>query len=52
MYYCGFYKFSKTSKKYNLEGIDFDTVGDCDKLFENNYLEKFRAILDLSLIHI
>lgn len=46
MYYCGFYKFSKTSKKYNLEGIDFDTVGDCDKLFENNYLEKFRAILD------
>ena len=43
-FYCE--KPVKTGKKYNLEVVDYDTVGKYDRLRENNYLEKLRVILD------
>lgn len=43
-FYCE--KPVKTGKKYNLEVVDYDTVGDYDRLYENNYLDKLRVILD------
>ena len=43
----GFCQTKKAGKKYTLDyDIDYDTVGKCDKLFENNYLEKLRTMLD------
>ncbi len=46
MYYYGFYHAVKTGKKYNLEIIGPDTVGNYELLYENNFLEKLRTILD------
>lgn len=46
MYYFGFYQAAKVGKKYSLEIHDYDIVGDYDRLYENNFLEKFRTILD------
>ena len=40
-------QISKTGKKYGLNGgIDSDTVGKYDTLYENNYLARLRTILD------
>ena len=43
-FYCEIPK--KTGKKYNLESLSSYTVGDYDRLYENNYLDKLRVILD------
>lgn len=44
--YCGIYKPSKNEKKYSLELLYDDTIGNYDRLRENNCLEKLRVILD------
>ena len=47
MIYYGFYKISRTGKKYFLNDIeDFDTIGKYDMLYENNFLARLRTILD------
>lgn len=42
----GIYKPVKNGKKYTLEDLYPDTVGDYEMLYENNFLEKLRVILD------
>ena len=42
----GIYKPVKNGKKYTLEDLYPDEVGDYTTLYENNYLAKFRTIFD------
>ena len=44
--YCDICKPTKDGKRYTLEDLYPDDVGDYTLLYENNYLKKFRAILD------
>ena len=44
--YCDIYKPAKDGKKYVLEYLYPDTVGDYGILYENNFLVKLRSILD------
>ena len=46
MIHCGIYKPTKDRKKSILEDLYPDNVGDYDSLYENNYLDKLRVILD------
>ena len=44
---CNIYRIEKIGKKYSLEDDLYpDTVGDYEMLYENNFLEKLRVILD------
>ena len=45
-FYYGFCKPIKNGKKYTLENLYPDTVGNYGDLYENNYLAKFRTIFD------
>lgn len=45
-FYYGFCKPIKNGKKYTLENLYPDTVGNYGDLYENNYLARLRAILD------
>lgn len=42
----GIYKPVKNEKKYTLEDLYPDEVGDCTTLYENNYLARLRTILN------
>lgn len=42
-----FCQTKKVGKKYTLDyDIELDTIGDCENLWENNYLEKLRTMMD------
>ena len=45
-FYYGFCKPIKNGKKYTLENLYPDTVGNYGDLYENNYLARLRTILD------
>ena len=46
MIYYGFSKIAKNGKKYYLDSLSCYAIGEYDRLYENNYLEKLRVILD------